>query len=224
VDNKVLEYAILSGTLSGNWSGINKIDISLEDLNIFKESNGAFLETIAANKGSFTNLPPKLIGEDGLLYKDKELKIRVIHLAAQHEVLSIIPKKYLTQENLSARNPLHGYTAFHYAARHGCLNDIPPYLRSERNLMTRANNDQTPLELAVGMVIALRKSNDTEVVDKVKRVKNGINIILTELKDHNLQKLENWYVDKEILAYIKKEIGKRKILKEINNKRAYIDI
>lgn len=216
--NKLLEYA----ALSGDW-GVVKNKLTLEDLKVFRKDGENLLETLGAND-NILKLPKELIGEDGLLYTDKELTIRLIQLVAEKGSLSIIPKKYLTQENLSAKHTTFGYTTFHYAARHGCLNAIPPYFLSERNLMDKANNDQTPLELAVGMVIALRKCKDTDVINKVKKVKNGINIILNNIRDKTLQVIKTWYVDKEILGYINKEISKRKIIKAIQSEEKNLEL
>jgi hypothetical protein len=219
MDNKLLlEYA----TFSRDWSVIRG-NITLEDLAIFKEKGGNLLETLGGN-GDILKLPPCLIGEEGLFYKDKELCSRTIQLLTENDSLCLVPKKYLTKENLCAKNSKFGYTTFHYAARHGCLNDIPTYFHCESNFMAKANKDQTPLELAVGMVIALRKCEDSNVQDKVKKVKQGINLILSHLRDKTLQAIKTWYVDKEILGYIDTEITKRTLIKNLQKGEKDIEI
>jgi hypothetical protein len=219
MDNKLLlEYA----AFSGDWSVIRG-NITLEDLDIFREKGGNLLETLGGN-GNILKLPPFLIGEEGLLYKDKELSIKTIQLLTENDSLSMVPKKYLTKENLCAKNPKFGYTTFHYAARHGCLNDIPKYFHSEQNFMAKANKEQTPLELAVGMIIALRKYEDNNVQDKVKKIKQGINLILIHLRDKTLQAIKTWYVDKEILGYINNEINKRHVIKSLQKEEQNIEI
>lgn len=219
MDNKLLlEYA----ALSGDWSVV-KGNITLKDLEIFKEKGGNLLETLGGN-GKILKLPPELIGEDGLLFKDKDLAIRTIQLLAENGALSLVPKKYLTKENLSAKNPKFGYNTYHYAARYGCLTDIPSRFHCESNFMAKANKDQTPLELAVGMVIALRQCKDSDVSKKVKKVKQGVNLILSNLRDKTLKAIKTWYVDEETLGFINKEIIKRKIIKAFQSEEKSLEL
>jgi len=230
----LLYYAVLTG----DWKDVppKLANLTVDDLKKLVIEGRDILEALGNRPKSIIKLPPELIGEDGLLFKDKELRIRTIHLATENGSLSIIPKKYLTQENLYPKG-LQGYNTFHLAAGHGCIKDIPKELLDDSNLTSQSSNGYTPLELGIKASKELKNKitltptgYGPNILEKLKNINEGINLMLNNLSNETLTEMIKSMTDRKtlsvikILPFLKKEFLRRKVLKIVNSGEKDIEI
>jgi hypothetical protein len=102
---------------------------------------------LATETGYLETIPEELVTLERLKDENKEYAMTAFHRAAIYGMLSRIPKKFLTRENLLLTNR-HGQNCFHLAALHNKAHKIPQEFLKEDSFLIPDTNGDTAFDLA----------------------------------------------------------------------------
>jgi len=207
----------------GDWSRIKPTKTTLKA--IFKKDEDDMqpsLMDVAKRYKTFHKFPKELIGENGLIWKDPDMKIEALFELAHEGAFNLVPKNLLTKEVLIGKNPA-GFSLLHYLAVFDHLNTLPQALLTREELLMENGGRHIPLESAAIKIRHCRdypKSTSNTTKD-IQRLKSNISFILKRL---DLKDLEKRRYDKEAYPYIKDEIKKRKIINHLRKDERNMEI
>jgi hypothetical protein len=198
-----------------------------EELLCLKDSEGQTVYHILAAEGKLKNLPKSLLTVNGLTQRDNYNATPLLCMV-DHEP-ELIPKELLTPEIMTQTQ--FGETPIHAWATGDRWMEMPLELITEETLKSKA-----PYTLLYCLISQYDRnkawcSDNKEIFDKMNKIFSkalqlGDKKDLLEVKKE-LEKSEHKILPKGIRktsTLINKELTKRKVMKTINKKEAYIEL
>jgi hypothetical protein len=163
----------------------------------------------AAYCGCLYQLPRELVNQESMSHRNSRNETP-LHMATENGTLHLVPKRFLTQENLEKEDDWG--TVFQKAAMNCTFENFPQALLTEENLIKRnKNNGMNPL------YILAREYCESSEPDKRKKGKKQLTNLISILSEKNLNSLknelevENWLPAVSIIKeeFLKREMGKK---------------
>lgn len=123
----------------------------------------------------------------------------------------------ILMKTTTGATPLHRWTASQSWHR------IPNKFLTKQTLELKAEYEDTPIESIVKLFGNAHLRFRKGLAERDKNIENKFKSVLSEISEKTLKELLNTK-EKVLIPLIKQEIGKRKVLKELEDKHQYIEI
>lgn len=135
---------LISAFQGADWTWVDKKSLTTKDI-LKQNDNGQSVGTLTAKTGFFHLLPKEIITLEVLQQEiSQEDYDTILHKLARNRQLSVVDKKFLTENILSAKGN-YGESIYHIVAEDNVPESIPKHLWTRSAVTLQANTGITPL-------------------------------------------------------------------------------
>ncbi len=190
-----------------------------EDILSSKGNYGETIYHILANENTTGEIPKELWTKTALTLQ-ADMGVTPLHYICQHDC-SLIPKDITLKDLLIPTNT--GCTPLHCWAGTQKWYEIPDKFLTTKTLELKSEYEAPPFESIIKQFGNLDLRTRSGLSERNKCIEDKFKTMLGKLHEKTLNGLVNT-TEKNLLPFIKQEVSKRKIFKDLNRKNQNIEI